>query len=96
MREEVENIKPDLIDESLDDELYKIKRKFDLEIKEQNLRLIEELNNGILNQTEYEARFSKQMKKVNAANGATLAESLQIHDDSRYIQQFYKLSLMLY
>lgn len=74
MKEEIENIKPDLTDESLDDELYKIKRKFDLDIKEQNLRLIDELNNGILNQSEYEVRFSKQMKKVNAANGATLAE----------------------
>lgn len=74
MKKEIENIKPDLTDESLDDELYKIKRKFDLDIKEQNLRLIEELNNGILNPSEYEARFSKQIKKVNAANGATLAE----------------------
>lgn len=74
MKEDIANIKPDLTEENLDDELYKIKRKFDLEIKEQNQKLIEELNNGILNKCEYETRFNKQIKKVNAANSATLAE----------------------
>lgn len=54
--------------------MHKIKRKFDSELKEQNQKLLDELNKGVINNEEYEHRFMKQMKKVNAANGATLAE----------------------
>lgn len=73
-KDEILKIKPYLSDDKLDEELHKIKRRFDSELKEQNQKLLDELNKGVINNEEYEHRFMKQMKKVNAANGATLAE----------------------
>lgn len=74
MISDVAAIKPNLSDEKLDDELHKIKRRFDKEIKEQNRRLLEDLNKGAFTFESYGTLFRKQVEKVSYANGANLAE----------------------
>lgn len=74
MPEEIAAIKPNLSDERLDDELHKIKRQFDKEVKVQNAKLLEDLKEGILTSKQYIENFQKQLAKVSDANGAALAE----------------------
>lgn len=74
MPKEIAAIKPNLSDERLDDELHKIKRQFDKEIKAQNAKLLENLKEGVLTSEQYIEDFQKQLAKVSDANGAALAE----------------------
>lgn len=74
MPEELSEIKPNLSEEKLDDELYRIKRKFDKEIQTQNNSLLQDLKDGIVSNEDYQNRFNKQIEKISAANGAALAE----------------------
>lgn len=71
---EVAAIKPNLSNEKLDDELHRIKRELDKEIKEKNNLLLKELNEGVFNYEEYQELFNKQIEKINDTNGAALAE----------------------
>ncbi len=74
MPDAIAQIKPNLSEEKLDDELHKIKRDFDKEIREQNKKLLDSLQNDILTEQEYIDRFQKQVAKVSEANSAVLAE----------------------
>lgn len=71
---DIAKIKPNLSEDKLDDELYRIKRDFDRSILKENNQLLDELNKGIINSHEYIDKFSQQIEKLNSANGATLAE----------------------
>lgn len=71
---DINAIKPNLSDEKLDDELHKIKREFDKEVKEQNKLLLNDLNDGHLSTQEYQERYQKQVEKVSHSNSAVLAE----------------------
>lgn len=74
MPEEIAHIKPNLNEEKLDDELHKIKRIFDREVKEENTQLLKSLRDGIVTEHEYRERFQKQITKVSEANSSVLAE----------------------
>lgn len=74
MREDVEAIKPYLPDSKLDDELYKIKRKFDNQLKKDNLDIIKTLEVGATSLDSYQEKFQKQFAKISEANKASLAE----------------------
>lgn len=74
MREDVEAIKPYLPDSKLDDELYKIKRKFDNQLKKDNQDIIKTLEVGATSLDSYQEKFQKQFAKISEANKASLAE----------------------
>ena len=74
MSEDITGIKPNLSDDKLDDELHRIKRKFDRRTRDENNEMLKELNEGIISFTDYIQRFSLQVEKINSANGAALAE----------------------
>lgn len=74
MPDSVAKIKPNLSDDKIDDELHRIKREFDQGIMQENTKLLEDLNKGILNSEDYKKRFGQQIEKINSANGAALAE----------------------
>lgn len=74
MPEAISAIKPNLSEDKLDDELYRIKREFDRQTTTENAKLMEDLNKGIITSDQYIEKFNSQIEKVNSANGAALAE----------------------
>lgn len=74
MSEDVKAIKPNLSNSKLDDELYKIKRKFDKQLKKDNQDIIKALDVGATNFDSYQEKFQKQFAKISEANKASLAE----------------------
>lgn len=74
MSDDIAKVKPNLSDDKLDDELHRIKRKFDRHTSEENTKLLRDLNDGIISSDDYTERFSQQVEKINSANGAALAE----------------------
>lgn len=70
----IANIKPNLSDDKLDDELHRIKRDFDRATATENKKLLEELDKGIITNDEYRERFDKQIDRITSANSAALAE----------------------
>lgn len=74
MPEQIEAIKPNIPDEKLDDELYRIKREFDRSVKKENDRIISQLKDGVISTDEYIRRFEQQIGKINSANSAALAD----------------------
>lgn len=74
MPSDILGIKPNLSEDKLDDELYRIKRTFDKQIKQQNAELLSLLQEGIISKDEYVEKFQKQVTKVSDANSSVLAE----------------------
>lgn len=74
MSEDMARISPDATDESIDDALYVMKRKFDKSVKAENLELLEQLKNGIVDSEDYRKRFDEQVKRASEANKAALAD----------------------
>lgn len=74
MSDDIAKIKPNLNDDKLDDELHRIKRKFDRRTSDENKKLLRDLNEGVISSDDYTERFSQQVEKINSANGAALAE----------------------
>lgn len=72
--EAIAKIKPNLSEDKLDDELYRIKREFDRTTAKENTQLLDELNKGVISSDEYIQKFGLQIEKINSANGAALAE----------------------
>lgn len=70
----VSRIKPNLSDDRLDDELHNIKRDFDRRIAQENARILEDLNKGVIHSKDYEERFNRQIERINDANCSALAE----------------------
>jgi hypothetical protein len=74
MPEAIRQIKPTVTDSKLDEELYKIKRKFDLELKKTNKEIMEKFDVGAEHLSEYKEKFEAQFEKISEANKAALAE----------------------
>ena len=70
----VARIKPNLSDEKLDDELHRIKRKFDCETASGSKKLLEDLEGGFLSTTDYEDRLKAHLQRIVSANSSALAE----------------------
>ncbi len=71
---DISNIKPDLTTDKLDDELYKIKRDFDKELKQKQLDYLSALKNDDDYQKILPSDFRDYVNTVSEANGAVLAE----------------------
>lgn len=74
MPDSIKKIKPGLSDEKLDEELYKIKRKFDLNLRTENREIIKAMDVGAERLDEYQDKFQEQFEKISEANKAALAE----------------------
>lgn len=74
MPDSIKAIKPTLTDARLDEELYKIKRKFDVELKKENQDILEKIEVGAENIDTYKEKFKEQFEKISEANKAALAE----------------------
>lgn len=72
--EDVNQIKPSLSDAKLDEELYKIRRTFEKQIKEENQVLIDEIAIGQVPYEEYAERLKAQVEKISDSNKAVLSE----------------------
>lgn len=55
--EAIAKIKPNLSEDKLDDELYRIKREFDRTTAKENTQLLDELNKGVISSDEYIQKF---------------------------------------
>lgn len=73
-KDEIAKIKPNLSEDKLDDELQKIKRDFDKEIKNENNELLKKLNKGVVDYADYEKRMQVQIAKISDSNSSVLAE----------------------
>ena len=74
MPDSIDRIKPGLSENKLDEELYKIKRKFDSELKKTNEEILKKIDVGVDNLAEYKEKFEIQFQKISEANKAALAE----------------------
>ncbi len=74
MSKEVFEIKPNLSDDKLDDELHRIKRDFDRKVSYENESLLNALNRGVISSEEYIKKFELQIDKINSNNSAALAD----------------------
>ena len=70
----IESIKPSLSEIKLDDELHKIKRKFEKQLKEENEKILKTLEVGAVNLDSYQEKFANQFAKISEANKSSLAE----------------------
>lgn len=74
MPEEIATIKPSLNADKLEDELCKLKRRFDKKSKEERKALLDQLDETIMSTEEYEKFFKQQVEKISDANSAALAD----------------------
>lgn len=74
MPEDIAAIKPTATDQKLDDELYRIKRKFDSNLKKENQEIIKNMEIGASTLDTYQAKFADQIEKISDANKAALSE----------------------
>lgn len=74
MPNEIKNIPPGLSDEKLDDTLYSIKRKFDLDNKKEEKEIIYSLKNNQSKEEEYSTRLHNYIQKVTDSNSSCLSE----------------------
>lgn len=70
----IANIKPNLTDDKLDDELHAIKRSFERSTKEHQKQLLEKIKNDMMSSSDYETIFKEQVRKISDLNSAALAE----------------------
>lgn len=73
MPDDIKAIHPAISDDVLDDELHKVKRKFDREVRKSNKELLHELSQEVISDDEYQKRFALQVEKISDANQAELA-----------------------
>ncbi len=75
MKEDIKNIRPGLSEEKLDDELYKINRKFEKQIKKESWEILSSFSdNTPKHLEEYELKIQEQIKKLTEANSANLTK----------------------
>lgn len=74
MPEAIGEIKPTLSDLKLDEELYRIKRKFDVELRRANQEIIDKIDVGTENLDVYKDEWQIQIEKISDANKAALSE----------------------
>ena len=92
-----------MTDAKLDEELYKIKRKFDVELKKENQDILDKIQVGAENLDSYEGKFKEQFEKISEANKAALAEyvshrkiilellkkGIKLKDDGKFNKESY-------
>lgn len=108
MPDDIKKIKPTINDTKLDDELYKIKRKFDVELKKTSKEIIDKMDVGMESLLDYKSSFSEQLEKISDANKSALAEyvahrkiilemlkkGIKIKDDGKFNKEAYLHNLI--
>lgn len=108
MPESIKAIKPTLSDAKLDEELYRIKRKFDVELKKENQDILDKMEVGVADLAAYEEKFKAQFEKISEANKSALAEyvyhrkiilemlrkGINIKDDGKFNKESYLHNLI--
>lgn len=108
MPEEIKKIKPSIKDSGLDEELYKIKRKFDIELKKSSKEIMDKIDVGAESYEEYSEKLEKQLEKISDANKSALADyvahrkiilellkkGIKKNDDDRFNKESYLHSLI--
>lgn len=103
MPDSIQMIKPTLTDNKLDEELYKIKRKFDLELKKTSQEILDRIEVGTDNLNDYREKFEEQFERISEANKSALAEyvahrkvildllakGIRIKDDGKFNKEAY-------
>ncbi len=74
MPDSINAIKPTLSDARLDEELYRIKRRFDVELKRENQAILDKMEVATEDLDVYEEKFKSQFEKISEANKSALAE----------------------
>ena len=74
MPDEISQIKPNLSDEKLDEELSNIKRAFDKKSRLEQQELLKKADSINMSSEEYERYFKEEIKKISDANSAMLAD----------------------
>lgn len=74
MPNRINEVKPKLSDDKLNDALYEIKREFEKEAKKEQKILLEKLDETNISTEEYEAFFQSQIEKISDVNSDILAE----------------------
>lgn len=108
MPEEIKKIKPSIKDSGLDEELYKIKRKFDVELKKSSKEIMDKMDVGAESYEEYSEKLEKQLEKISDANKSALADyvahrkiildllkkGIKKNDDDRFNKESYLHNLI--
>ena len=108
MPEEIKKIKPSIKDSGLDEELYKIKRKFDIELKKSSKEIMDKMDVGAESYEEYSEKLEKQLEKISDANKSALADyvahrkiilellkkGIKKNDDDRFNKESYLHNLI--
>lgn len=103
MPDSIKAIKPTLSDSKLDEELYKIKRRFDVELKKENQDILDKMSIDCDDLEKYETKFKEQFEKISEANKSALAEyvyhrkiilemlrkGIKLRDDGRFNKEAY-------
>ncbi len=108
MPEEIKKIKPTITDSGLDEELYKIKRKFDVDLKKSSKEIMDKIDVGAESYEEYSAKLEEQFEKISDANKSALADyvahrkiilellkkGIKKNDDDRFNKESYLHNLI--
>ena len=108
MPEDIKKIKPSIKDSGLDEELYKIKRKFDVELRKSSKEIMDKMDVGGESYEEYSDKLEKQLEKISDANKAALADyvahrkiilellkkGIKKNDDNRFNKESYLHNLI--
>ena len=74
MPDRIREIKPSLSDAKLDEELYRLRREFELQLRTDNQNLMEKMRNEMIVSDVYQEEFRKQVERISDANKSVLAE----------------------
>lgn len=108
MPEEIKKIKPTITDSGLDEELYKIKRKFDVDLKKSSKEIMDKIDVGAESYEEYSTKLEEQFEKISDANKSALADyvahrkiildllkkGIKKNDDDRFNKESYLHNLI--
>ena len=103
MPDRVKEIRPSLSETKLDEELYRLRRDFELQLRTDNKNLMERMKNDLVLSEDYQDEFRNQVARISDANKSVLAEyvahrriileflkqGIQRNDDGKYSRESY-------
>jgi len=108
MPDEIAKVKPGLSAEKLEDALYSIRRKYEINLKLKQQQLLIATDKMNMPKEKYESFFKQQIKEISDVNSATLAEyvirrkiiitllkkGLRLQDDDKFNKESYLHNLI--
>ncbi len=103
MPDRIKKIRPSLSDAKLDEELYRLRREFELQLRLDNQKLMKRMRNDMVISDAYQEEFRKQVERISDANKSVLAEyvahrkiilellkqGIQRNDDGKYNRESF-------